>query len=223
LKITEQYDINNLEATEDVYDIYGYWNRFVEFKFHDKLDNENGYDFVNEIQSLSNQIHFGLASCFLLRAKISTKGGFPNQYNHRYTFMIESTIHCVYAYWNRVAHALNTYLKSPKRVKVIYFASVVEQLLNDYPELAENEYYMWLSNVKINVECLKRNEFAHNYSLIMQDFSGLSDIDSEKVYLLALPEVLLSHNIHIVDEIYNLVNLIECVENLNEVFLSFSL
>src|SRR5690606_12727707 len=129
---------------------------------------------------------------------------------------IESTIHSIYAYWNRVGLVLNTYLKNPKELKRVYFPAVVDQLIVDYPELLENQYYVWIREVRVESDKLNRNEFTHNNSLIMQDFlpeyyEGLNSID-----LLAFPELLLRHNNHVVEEIYNLVDLIEILETITK-------
>lgn len=101
-KITDQVEINNLIGIQDVYDDNCYWPRLAKLSFFNKLYVEHRYHFLYEIQGLSSQIHFGIANCILFRDKISTVRGKPNIYNHRYTFMIESTIHCIYSYWNRV-------------------------------------------------------------------------------------------------------------------------
>ncbi|SDM33761.1 hypothetical protein SAMN05421813_11017 [Daejeonella rubra] len=214
LEISKQFNISNLIAIQDVYDENDYWTRLANFSFFNKIFDEHRYHFLYEIQGLSCQIHFGLANCFLFRDKISAKQGRPNVYNHRYTFMIESTIHCIYAYWNRVGLVLNTYLKTLKDIKRTYFSGVVQQLRLDYPELLGNPYYLWINDVKTNLDDLNRNEFAHNNSLIMQNFLPESYEGQNQIDLLAFPELLLSHNKYIVEEIDNLVNLIEVLEGI---------
>ena len=108
--------------------------------------------------------------------------------------MIESIIHGIYAYWNRVALALNTYLKKPKVKIATYFKTVVPQLLIDYPTLEENDNYKWINNANNALEELGRNEFAHNNSLIMQNFLPNTDKEVDFEYLLVMPRLLLSHN-----------------------------
>ena len=214
--VSERYGIRNLMSIQKFYDEKDYWPRLANSSFFHKLFDTHRYHFLYEIQGLSSQLHFGLANCFLLREKISHKRGRPNIYNHRYTFMIESTIHSIYAYWNRVGLVLNTYLKNPKELKRVYFQAVVDQLVVDYPELLENQYYVWIKDVKEELDKLNRNEFTHNNSLIMQDFlpqyyDGLNSID-----LLAFPELLLRHNNYVVEEIYNLVELIKVLETITK-------
>jgi hypothetical protein len=210
---TDKYEIINLFSIQKFYE-ESYWDRLARLSFFNKLYEEHRYHFLYEIQGLSSQIHFGIASCILFRDKISTETGKPNAYNHRYTFMIESTIHCIYSYWNRVGLVLNTYLKNQKEIKRTYFANVVPQLLTDYPELEQDGLYQWICNVKAALDELDRNEFAHNNSLIMQNFLPKNNERDNFKGLLAMPELLLSHNKFIVDEIYNLVGLIEKLETL---------
>jgi len=126
--------------------------------------------------------------------------------------MIESSIHSIYSYWNRVGLVLNTYLKKPKVLKNTYFANVVDQLLVDYPILQNNANYNWLLLVKVALNELDRNEFAHNNSLIMQAFLPKNHERDDFKNLLAMPDLLLSHNKSIVDEIFNLVQLVEDLE-----------
>lgn len=211
-KITDDYGINNLNAIERRNGENGYWERFAKLSFFKKLFDEHRYHFLYEIQGLSSQIHFGIVNSILFREKISKVRGRPNLYNHRYTFMIESTIHGIYAYWNRVGLALNTYLKSPLELKRTYFSTVVKQLLMDYPDLRDNGLYQWLSTINDSLNNLERNEFAHNNSLIMQNFLPKASEEMSLDKLMEMPELLLSHNESIVDEVYNLVGLMELLE-----------
>lgn len=211
-KISQQYGIRNLISIQNFYDDNDYWPRLANFSFFNKLFDVHRYHFLYEIQGLSSQLHFGLANCFLLREKISHKRGRPNIYNHRYTFMIESTIHSIYAYWNRVGLVLNTYLRNPKELKRVYFQGVVDQLVLDYPELLENRYYIWIKDVRLDLDKLNRNEFTHNNSLIMQDFFREAYEGENQIDLLVFPELLLTHNNYVVDEINNLVDLIEVLD-----------
>lgn len=213
-RITDQYNIKNLITIRNFYNPNDYWPRLASLSFFNKLFEGYRYHFLYEIQGLSSQIHFGLASCFLLRDKISQRRGRPNVYNHRYTFMIESTIHAIYAYWNRVGLVLNTYLKAPKDIKRTYFSNVVQQLEADYVQLNDRQHFQWIIHVKTTLDALNRNEFAHNNSLIMQDFLSGHDVNDEDVDLLAFPELLLSHNRYIVDDIDNLINLIVQLEQI---------
>ncbi|WP_286883082.1 hypothetical protein [Sphingobacterium sp. UBA5980] len=212
LNISDELEITNLVGIQNHYDDNCYWPRLARLSFFNKLYDAYGYHFLYEIQALSSQIHFGIASCFLFRDKISTVSGRPNVYNHRYTFMIESSIHSIYSYWNRVGLVLNTYLKKPKVLKNTYFANVVDQLLVDYPILQNNANYNWLLLVKVALNELDRNEFAHNNSLIMQAFLPKNHERDDFKNLLAMPDLLLSHNKSIVDEIFNLVQLVEDLE-----------
>lgn len=213
--ISDQIRINDLQGIQQFYDNNCYWQRLANLSFFHKLLDGYRYHFLYEIQVLSNQIHFGLANCFLYRDKISTIIGQPNLYNHRYTFMIESTIHCIYAYWNRVGLVFNTYLKSPKDIKHIYFANAVDQLIKDYPALEENINYQWICRVKNALNHLDRNEFAHNNSLIMQNFLPKNSDGDDFEKLLKMPDLLLSQNKMIVDEIFKLVELLEILEVLS--------
>lgn len=213
--ISDQVEISNLMGIQKIYDDNCYWPRLARLSFFHKLFDGHRYHFLYEIQGLSSQIHFGLANCFLYRDKISTVKGKPNNYNHRYTFMIESTIHCIYAYWNRVGLVLNTYLKKPKQIKNTYFANVVDQLIKDFPILEDNINYQWICQIKGALNDLDRNEFAHNNSLIMQNFLPKNSEGDDFEKLLAMPDLLLSHNKSIVDEIFNLVELLEGLEALS--------
>jgi len=213
MEITDKHEIKNLISIKKLYGNSSYWDRLARLSFFNKLFDEHRYHFLYEIEGLSSQIHFGIANCFLLREKISTERGKPNTYNHRYTFMLESTIHGIYSYWNRVGLVLNTYLKTPKEIKRTYFANVIPQLLTDYPILRESQDYQWIVGVKNALDDLDRNEFAHNNSLIMQNFLPKNIENMGFDNLLALPEILLSHNRAIVDDIYNLVQLLEWLEN----------
>ncbi|SDH29281.1 hypothetical protein [Mucilaginibacter gossypii] len=212
-EITDKYEINNLISIQKHLED-SYWDKLARLSFFTKLFDEHHYHFLYEIQGLSSQIHFGIVNCILFRDKISLDKGRPNVYNHRYTFMIESTIHCIYSYWNRVGLVLNTYLKNPKDIKRTYFANVVPQLLTDYPALEQDKFYQWLCTVKTALDDLERNEFAHNNSLIMQNFLPKNAENGDFKALLAMPDLLLSHNKSIVDEIGNLVELVEKLETL---------
>lgn len=213
-RISEDLSTRNLFSQKNVYDDNDYWSRLGRLSFFNKLFKEYRYHFLYEIQGISVQLHFGLANCFLFREKISHERGRPNPYNHRYTFMIESTIHCIYAYWNRVGLVLNTYLKNPKEIKRVYFQGVVDQLSIDYPELLENKHYGWIKDVKTQLDSLNRNEFTHNNSLIMQDFLPQYYDEANNIDLLAFPELLLKHNSYVVEDIYCLVDLIEELESI---------
>jgi len=212
-EISTQYEISNLMSIQDYQDKNDYWPRLAKLSFFNKIFDEHRYHFLYEIQGLSCQLHFGIVNCILFRDKISTTVGKPNMYNHRYTFMIESTIHCIYSFWNRVALVINTYLKKPEKKSRVYFSGAVSQLSVDYPALKKDARYQWITNVKNEVDLLRRNEFAHNNSLIMQNFlshrSGEGTFDN----LLKMPDLLIAHNKTIVDEIYNLVSLLETLES----------
>ena len=213
-EITKDYKIKNLMSLQDRTNKNCYWPRLGNLRFFSKLREEYGYHFLYEIQSLSNQIHYGIVQCLLLRDKICTRKGHPNIYNHRYTFMLESSIHCIYSYWNRVGLALNIYLKEPKNLRNTYFSSVVSQLVKDYPSLEKNHNYLWITTVKDALNELNRNEFAHNNSLIMQSFLDFNSHSSNLEDLLKIPDILLFHNKFIVDEVFNLVSLLEELDNL---------
>lgn len=211
MNISEKIGIINLQGQSRLDDDW-YWPRLARLSFFEKLFQEHRCHFLYEIQALSSQIHFGMASCFLYRDKISTRRGRPNMYNHRYSFMIESTIHCIYAYWNRVGLVLNTYLKKPKDIKRAYFANVVDQLVKDYLDLNDSGNYQWILGVKKSLNDLDRNELAHNNSLIMQNFLPKNEDNNDFGKLLIMPELLLEHNKFHVNEILNLVSLIEELE-----------
>lgn len=210
-RITDYYKIVNIQSLDNVHDPNGYWQRFANLSFFRKLRDDFNYHFLYEIQGLSNQIHFGIATSYLFRNYISEVLGRPNEYNHRFTYSLESSIHGIYAYWNRVANGLNTYLKNPYPLKKVYFDKVVRQLAIDYPEIETNEYYNWLKMVGIELNNLQRNEFAHNNSLIMQQFFNSRDnLD----FIKDLPDRLLNNNRHIADEIFYLVELFELLDEL---------
>lgn len=215
MKISIQYEIKNLYNIQNRYDENDYWPRLSKGKYFEKLYKKHKYHFLYEIQGLSSQIHFGLVSCFLFREKISIEPGNPNVYNHRYTFMIESTIHGIYSFWNRVGLVLNTYLTKPFSIKKTYFPNVINQLVLDYPELQQDSLYEWINTIRIALNNLDRNEFTHNNSLIMQNFLPSNPDFANFKGLLAMPELLLLHNKYIVDEIYNLVQLVEKLDTLS--------
>lgn len=217
LNISDHIGISNLIGIQNLYDDNCYWPRLARLSFFNKLFDGHRYHFLYEIQGLSSQIHFGLASCFLYKDKISTAKGRPNIYNHRYTFSIESTIHCIYSYWNRVGLVLNTYLKKPKEIRNTYFATVVDQLIKDYPILEESVHYRWICQTKEALNDLDRNEFAHNNSLIMQNFLPKNSDGDDFEKLLAMPDLLLLHNKSIVIEIFSLVALLEELEVLSQI------
>jgi len=212
-RLTDKFGIHNLISIQ-MHGGSDYWERLARLSFFPKLFDGYRYHFLYEVQGLSSQIHFGILNCFLFRDAISTEPGRPNAFNHRYTFMIESTIHGIYSYWNRVGLVLNTYLKVPKDVKRTYFANTVPQLAVDYPELKDDKNFKWLCDVKQAIEDLERNEFAHNNSLIMQNFLPKETGGGDFTQLLSMPEQLLDHNKLIVDQIGNLVELIETLETL---------
>lgn len=147
-EVSKNYELNNLLNIDSKMDGQGYWPRIAALSFFDKLYKQHRYHFLYEIQGLSNQIHFGIASSLLFREKMSMERGRPNGYNHRYAFMVESTIHTIYSYWNRVALVLNTYLKTPLFKERVYFSKIVRQLEVDYPELLENPHFLWSKTVK---------------------------------------------------------------------------
>ena len=210
-RITNYYKIMNIQSLNNVHDPRGYWQRFANLRFFHKLRYDFNYHFLFEIQGLSNQIHFGIATSYLFREYISEVPGRPNEYNHRFTYSLESSIHGIYAYWNRVANGLNTYLKSPYTLKEVYFDKVVRQLAVDYQQIVANDYYKWLEMVRIEVNKLQRNEFAHNNSLIMQQFlNNRGNLD----FIKGLPDTLLENNRHIADEIFYLVQLFESLDEL---------
>lgn len=213
-QLSIKHKINNLESVLRGDGSKDYWSRLAKGSYFEKLFTRYKYHFLYEIIGLQSQIHFGILNCLFYRDLISTERGRPNVWNHRFTFMIESTIHGIYSYWNRVALVLNTYLKKPKDLKRVYFATVVAQLVVDYPELAQDQHYQWLQNLKDAVKDLDRNEFAHNNSLIMQNFLPTDQNFSDFQGLMAMTDLLLQHNNFIVDEINHLVDLVEKLDKL---------
>ncbi|GGC40818.1 hypothetical protein GCM10011386_36070 [Parapedobacter defluvii] len=109
-ELEKEYDLTDLETEDDKYDDNSYWNKIGQLSVFGHNMNANGYHFLYEIKGLSSQILFGLKASLLFNKLRSNEKGKPNIYNHRYTFLLESTIHGVYAYWNRVALLLNYYL-----------------------------------------------------------------------------------------------------------------
>lgn len=215
-EVTIKFKIRNLSNIQKPYDDNDYWPRLARGSYFEKLFKEHHYHFLYEIQGLSSQIHYGIANALLLRDKISTVHGDPNVYNHRYTFMLESSIHSIYSYWNRVGLVLNTYLKKPYDIKHTYFRNVVQQLVRDYPALEKNPTYLWIVNVNDALDDLDRNEFAHNNSLIMQNFLPKTSARDNFDALLALPEILLTNNEFIVNDISNLCDLVEKLESITK-------
>lgn len=214
-RISKINDLNNLKNIFDSEFLNrgNYWERLAKLGFYIKLLDEYNYDFIQEAQVLSNQIHFGIINCILFKDKIGINRGQPTVFNHRYTFMIESTIHCIYSYWNRVGLALNTYLKKPLPLKATYFNSVVPQLKKDYPSLDKNKFYHWLCEIEASLIDFGRNEFAHNNSLTMQIFLSSDANRFEKV--IGISDSLVLHNKLIVNEFNNLISLFEVLENTN--------
>lgn len=215
-EITMDYKITNLITLDDRNGENDYWVRLATLSFFKKIREVYNYHFLYEIQSLSNQIHYGLVHCIIFRDKICILRGHPNIFNHRYPFMLESSIHCIYSYWNRVGLVLNTYLKNPKKLQHVYFNNVIDQLKKDYPSLNENENYIWINEVKKSLQDLDRNEFTHNNSLIMQNFLTVKSENTNFKHLLSLPDKLLLHNQFITDDILKLVQLLEDLEKIKE-------
>jgi len=66
-RITDYYKIMNIQSFDNVHDQKGYWQRFANLRFFRKLRDDFNYHFLFEIQGLSNQIHFGIATSYLFR------------------------------------------------------------------------------------------------------------------------------------------------------------
>lgn len=200
LKLTDELKLSNLLQNDNYSDEDSYWNRIANLKVFETNMEDNGYHFLYEIQALSNQIHFGVLNCLLYKDIRSKQSGFPNQYNHRYTFMLESTIHCIYSFWNRVAGILNFYLHEPIKKRGIYISKVLERLQIDYSEIHKMESFIWLKDKINDFDKLQRNEFAHNNSLIMQDFFRNGDGENQ-INIDSIIEKLIYHNNLIANDI----------------------
>ena len=120
-RIEKEYSLTDILTEDNKYDVNSYWERIGNLSAFDRNMEENGYHFLYEIQGLSSQIYYGVKNCLFFDSLRSKKIGFPNQYNHRYAFFVESTVHAVYAYWNRVASFINFSFEKSFGKRQIYF------------------------------------------------------------------------------------------------------
>jgi hypothetical protein len=188
-----------------------YWNRIGNVSAFEKMMDEYGYHFLYEIQGLSSQIHFGLKMCLLFRSLRSNDRMMVNKCNHRYTFLLESTIHNIYAYWNRVGLFLNYYLENKSHKKNIYFGTILEKLKGQYKGIHEFPCFKYLLKINDMVKSLDRNEFTHNNSLIMQDFLPYR-YENDRLNISDIPDNLIFLNNTIALDIYSFIELIEYLE-----------
>lgn len=211
-QLSEQNNLSNLLQLDNKYTDDGYWNRFTRLETVDKYIEGYGYHLLYEIQSLSNQIHFGVLNCLLFRPLVSFDKTDPSIYNHRLTFMMESTIHCIYGYWNRIALLLNLYLEKPLEKKDVYMTKILDLIKKQFAELKEVKEFKWLSDLMQNFLSFNRNEMVHNYSIIMQDF--LPSECGQKIDYDVIIQKLAYHNNAISNDIFRLLDLLEYIEML---------
>lgn len=213
-ELSELNRLSNLLQLDNHFTDDGYWNRFARLAATDRYINDYNYHLLYEIQSLSNQIHFGVLNCLLFQPHISLDKLNPSFYNHRLTFMIESTIHGVYGYWNRIALFLNLYLEKPLNKKDVYMRRVLDLIEKEFSEIKELKEFSWLIDLMEDFEFFDRNELTHNYSIIMQEF--LPSQDKEKVNYDIIIEKLIYHNNAISNDVFKLLDLLENIEMLYE-------
>lgn len=170
-QIEKDYSLTDLQSEDNKYSETSYWNRLANLSVFSKNMEENGYHFLYEIQGLSSQILFGLKNCLFFDTLRSKKIGYPNIYNHRYGFFVESTVHQVYAYWNRVAIFINFYFDKPLKKKQIYFnQAFLDKIKSEFNGIENSNPFKYLLEINSKLNSLDRNELAHNNSLIMQEF-----------------------------------------------------
>lgn len=209
-QLSEQNKLNNLLQLDNKFSSDGYWDRFAHLEILDKYIDGYGYHLLYEIQSLSNQIHFGVLNCLLFQPLVSYDKTDPNIYNHRLTFMMESTIHCIYGYWNRIALLLNLFLEKPLDKKNVYMMKVLILIKKQIPNLKDNKEYKWLNDLMEDFLFFNRNEMTHNYSIIMQAF--LPSQDLHRIDYDEIIEKLIYHNNSISNDVYKLLDLLEYIE-----------
>ncbi|RZK50095.1 MAG: hypothetical protein EOO99_02600 [Pedobacter sp.] len=212
-QIEEEYSLTELLTQYKEHDPNSYWGRIAKLSAFRKDRDENKYHFLFEIEVLSSQIHFGLKNCLFFDSLKSKKRESPNIYNHRYTFFVESTIHAIYAYWNRVARFINFNFEKPFGKRQIYFnQTLLDKLKSDFNGIEETSPFKYLVNVYSKLSSLDRNEFAHNNSLIMQEY--LSNIyDESRVDFDEINKTLVFLNNKIARDIDVLCELLEYLEN----------
>lgn len=170
-QVEKQYSLTDLLTEDNKYDSNSYWQRIANLSAFRRNMDENGYHFLYEIQGLSNQIHYGVKNCLFFDSLRNKKIGFPNIYNHRYAFFVESKAHAVYAYWNRVACFINFNFEQPFKKRRIYFnQSLLDKTKSEFEGIEKTGPFEYLLNILSKLNSLDRNEFAHNNSLIMQEF-----------------------------------------------------
>ncbi|WP_159637959.1 hypothetical protein [Sphingobacterium composti Ten et al. 2007 non Yoo et al. 2007] len=170
-QIEKEYSLTDLHTEDEKFAENSYWNRIGNLSIFSKNMEENGYHFLYEIQGLSSQIHFGLKNCLFFDSLRSKRIGFPNLYNHRYGFFVESTVHAIYAYWNRVAGFINFYFEKPFGKRQIYFNQrLLEKLELEFKGIEKSSPFKYVLDINSTLNSLDRNELAHNNSLIMQEF-----------------------------------------------------
>ncbi|MEI5984901.1 hypothetical protein VJ786_08300 [Sphingobacterium sp. PU5-4] len=209
----EEYSLTDLLTEDDKYYPNSYWNRIVRLSAFDKNMEENGYHFLYEIQGLSSQIHFGLKNCLFFDSLRSKKIGFPNQYNHRYAFFVESTVHAVYAYWNRVASFINFNFEKPFGKRQIYFnQKLLGKVKSEFNGIEKSSSFKYLLDVYSKLNSLDRNELAHNNSLSMQEFLPYK-YEESRLNFDEINETLIFLNNAIARDIDVLCELLEYLEN----------
>ncbi|WP_312365588.1 hypothetical protein [Sphingobacterium sp.] len=209
-ELSQEYGLINLLSIDRHYKDGGYWNRFAKLKAVEQYIDGYNYHLLYEIQSLSNQVHFGILNCLLFRPLISVERIEPNVYNHRLTFMIESTIHGIYAYWNRIALLLNLYLNNPLAKEKVYMSKIFRLIKKEYIEVKNIDGYKWLDNLMADFEFFRRNEMTHNYYILMQEF--LPHPHQTKVDYDLLIQKLVYHNNAISKDVYKLLDLLDYLE-----------
>ncbi|MFD2556300.1 hypothetical protein [Sphingobacterium tabacisoli] len=210
-QLSEQSKLSNLLQLDNKLSDDGYWDRFARLSVIDKYIEGYGYHLLYEIQSLSNQIHFGVLNCLLFRPLVSLDKTDPNIYNHRLTFMMESTIHCIYGYWNRIALLLNLYLEKPLDKKEVYMMKLLDLIRKQFPELKELEEFKWFVDLMEDFLSFNRNEMVHNYSIIMQEFLPVQG--REKIDYDIIIKKLIYHNNAISNDVFRLLDLLEYIES----------
>jgi hypothetical protein len=211
-KVENEYSLTDIRKENISDDENYYWNRIIRLSAFEKNNVENGYDFPYEIEALSSQILFGTKNCLVfysLRGEI----GYPNQYTHRYSFFVESTVHAVYAYFNRFAVMVNFNFCKPLPKRKIYFnQNLVDKLKAEFKEIEKTKPFAYIVEILSKLNSLNRNEMVHNNSFIMQEYFS-SNYQGKCIDFREINKLLIYFNNTIAKDINLLCDFLEYLEN----------
>jgi uncharacterized FlgJ-related protein len=112
---------------------------------------------------------------------------------------------------------LSTYLAKEISGKDVYFNKVLRLIEEEDTKVTDDANFIWLKKVNIELQSFKRNEFAHNNSLLMQDFIPYFYDNAFQINSVDLPHKLLHHNnCNIVYGIFKLIKFLEYLEEQNK-------